>query len=271
VRWPFKQGGFFNEVLWHDDFRAAPARRLQGRQSMFLLCFLFSLFSLAHGEELDLSAPFGLRFQLLEPGEMESLPLLQGARAERSLLLKKFEIYTVSFNEPMSAVAARVQKQNGEVRCDCGLFVQIMAQLLTRSMKNAVFLPSADNPPEAIACACEVDLAYLRARDQSAHQVLQSTPLMNKGIWLLPVDNDQYLGLDSDGPRLASEVEWSARIEQGLLCELALGTLSAAEEKYFNGMIRRGLPTHWSVDHFSHEWPDRHRRGLQRILTRVRR
>lgn len=203
------------------------------------LFFLTILSGNLCGEDLDWIDKSGIRFQLSESGDERPWPIIQ-------------------------------QTRTGEVRCDCGLFVQIAAQLMTHSKENAVLLPPAENFPEAIACACGLDLVYLRTENQSTHESLQRTSFMNKGMWLMPVGGDQYLGLSSDGPIVATEEEWSSRLEKGLLCEMELSHIPESQQRYVRFLIKRGIVGQWSMDRFSSMWPYEHRQDLERILIQVR-
>lgn len=233
----------------------------------YLFLLLISPINL-HGEDLDRIDNSGIRFHLSESGDESPWPIIKTARQRWNLLLGEFPIYTLSFNQPMPDLLKDVQDQTGEVRCDCGFFVQIAAQI--NSKETAVLLPPAENFPEAIACACRTDLAYLRVENQSSHESMQRTSFMNKGMWLIPLHDGLYLGLAKEGPLVADEKEWSNRIEKGLLCELELSHISESERRYVKLLLKRGIIGQWKVDQFSRVWPDEHRLGMERILARVR-
>lgn len=221
-----------------------------------------------HGEDLDRIRNSGIHFHLSESGDEKPWPIIQGAKPQWNLLLGEFPIYTLAYRQPMMAVLEQVQNQTGEIRCDCGLFVQIAAQI--NSQDTAVLFPPSENYPEAIACACGSDLAYLRIENQSSHESLQRTAFMNKGMWLIPMGDDLYLGLAKEGPLVADEKEWSDRLENGLLCELELSHIPESERRYAKLLLKRGFIGRWKVDQFSREWPEEHRLGMERILARVR-
>lgn len=184
----------------------------------FVLFFLLALpFSASATDELS---ALGFSFRLISWDQPqppivrlgETLSYAEGHHALR-------------FSRSLRSVLTELQNRDGAIVVDCTLFAQIAAHILEEHLDDPVFMLDPQGGTMALVVAQMMDrqLVYLTVRNPHTLSLLQRTNLMNKGQWLLPVGEDRYLGLSSDGPLVASEAQWTARLKKALFAEINVG------------------------------------------------
>lgn len=143
------------------------------------------------------------------------------------------------------------------IPCDCGLFVQLASRVLDDRNDNVLILNDR-SPADIVACACGRDLAYLRLKSVSAHLNLQSTSLIGKGHWLIPLPGRRYLGILPEGIFNGTKKQWIEKAKQLLLSELHKrescenllheSTARWAEAEYLRILLKHGELNQWTID-----------------------
>lgn len=184
----------------------------------FVLFFLLAFpFSASATDELS---ALGFSFRLITWDQSrppivllgERLPYAEGHHALR-------------FSRSLRSVLTELQNRDGAIVVDCTLFAQIAVHILAERLDDSVFVldPQGGTMALVVAQMMDRELVYLTIKDPKTVSQLQRTNLINKGQWLLPVAEDRYLGLSSDGPLVASEAQWTARLKKALVAEIGVG------------------------------------------------
>lgn len=234
----------------------------------FILLFTASAYA---SEIPQVLRDLGVKFRMTGRNEVDYLsPFKKLGKHEKPV--KEFEF--LYFGQSLRSILREVQAQSpeNEIVLDCAYFAQIASIILRGDLDRAnFFLVTSPLSIWTLSGYQKSRAAYVSLVDDNARQLIASTPLINKGQWLLEVGPDRYLGLADQGMQVDSEANWIQITRKGLFAEMdfELQSGSRLEDITCENMIvlswwrrfyarladvhrRKGSLEHWTLQRSAH-------------------
>lgn len=128
-------------------------------------------------------------------------------------------------NESVGDFLRRIYQSEGPYEMDCSTFGQLASYVLggtwpgsTSNGGPIIIAIGAPGVGDVMLWSDKIpEMGYISVTGQENSAILTKIPCASKGQWCIQVDDDKFLGLSRDGPRLISFGEWIARLRDGLV------------------------------------------------------